>query len=260
MARAQMKSQLMSRLRLCFSVAEQTDRTDAEQQESRWFRCDDRSKSHCRHRKERQWPASSRDVAELPKKKGVILYYRPDGRSQSIVNQFILLKKSDPIVKPVFTKTASGKKELLESHFIDKLAELCQGHILRVATDRTTTASLIRLAIGPATDRAKPKDFGEMRQAIERWATDESPRATNYVQSVVEIFDTEHARCEAAVNTKDVDAMLALFPGKELLRPLAHYAGFSDTTRLLTSVTENLTPDEFAPLVEIRDAARAKLA
>jgi energy-coupling factor transporter ATP-binding protein EcfA2 len=154
----------------------------------------------------------------------------------------------------------SGKKELAENDFVERLAQQCEGHLLGVAKTRTKEASIIKLEIGPDAANKGSKDLASMRAAIESWANKELPRADNYTESVLKLFDAEYAKCKAAIDSRNIDARLALFPGKEILANLANYAGFGDSTRLLASVAENLSAKQFPHLIQVGESASANLS
>jgi hypothetical protein len=153
----------------------------------------------------------------------------------------------------------SGKTELTSDDFASRLAELCKEHLSSVAIERTALRSQIRLAIGPSSSGSRPKEWNAMKAAVTKWAEDEAPNAENYPAYVAKTLEEEYSNCKDALERGDVEKMLALFPGKELLEQLARYAGFNSPSRMLSAMTANLSPAAYPQLVEIREAVGKQL-
>jgi ABC-type lipoprotein export system ATPase subunit len=140
---------------------------------------------------------------------------------------------------------------------IDALAKACQTQLFNTAVRRTVARTEIRLSIGP-NPNSGPKDIDAGVSKVREWAESEMPRATNFADNAETAYRDEYRKCELAINNRDVDEMLRLFPGKELLKQLAPLAGFK-VEKLLVSATRNLTPSNYPPLVKVIEVIRSKL-
>ena len=134
---------------------------------------------------------------------------------------------------------------------LDQILEFCRGQEVKTALLRTIERSKIRLRIGPDKNTHWPKDEQSALNALDEWAAKEQPRADNLRTMVQENFKQEFARCKKSVSDKNVDEMLALFPGKPLAEKMARYAGFQTVGTLLKSAAANLVPEDYAPLKQI---------
>lgn len=90
------------------------------------------------------------------------------------------------------------------------------------------------------------------------WADAESARGTNLKTDALKNFNEEFDKCQKAINDKNVDDMLALFPGKEMLPALANFVGFSVDT-MLVSATTNIVAANYPHLVKIIKSVGDKL-
>jgi ABC-type cobalamin/Fe3+-siderophores transport system ATPase subunit len=142
---------------------------------------------------------------------------------------------------------------------IDRMVQLCLAKVPFVALQRAIARSEVRLAIGPAKGESWAKDDAAARASIQKWITQESPRASKFEAETMSIFEDELTKCSSAVANRDVDAMLALFPGKEMLHPLSNLAGFQSEDNYARAVYRGLEPGNYQPLVKVVEAVRQKL-
>lgn len=153
----------------------------------------------------------------------------------------------------------SGHQRTAED-FIDRMASICESRITPVALKRTIAKSEIRLAVGKEKGESWPKDRDAGKAILDKWISDEIVRANNFEANTQQAYAAEYELCQRAVAGRDVTAMLAIFPGKEMLPALAQLAGFTSKEVLLKSVADNLSPTSYNRLVEVREAVRAALA
>jgi ABC-type cobalamin/Fe3+-siderophores transport system ATPase subunit len=140
-----------------------------------------------------------------------------------------------------------------EDDIRSKLIEHCETMIYRVAMCRATARSEIRLSAGRNNSEPWPKERACAIDTLRQWADRESPRATNFREVLIKTFEEEFQNCRNALDTRDIDAILTYFPGKELVKRLATYIG-SHSDQLLVSVTRTMSPEKYPHLLELKQA------
>jgi hypothetical protein len=141
----------------------------------------------------------------------------------------------------------------------DEPIKQCTRLMISAALHRTFAKSKIILQVGKEDIGEWPKDKETAEASLQRWAVKESGRGRDLATTVLSNFTNELALCKKAVESSNVDEMLAIFPGKELLGPLSSLAGFRRPSMLLSSAIAGFKPSSFAPLLKIGEAARTKL-
>ena len=73
---------------------------------------------------------------------------------------------------------------------------------------------------------------------------------------LMKLIDEEEALCNEAISKRDVNLLLALFEGKQILNVLYKMAGAASPLGMLKAATKHINPGEFPHLQDFR----AKLA
>jgi hypothetical protein len=134
-----------------------------------------------------------------------------------------------------------------ESELIAILKQECETMLVRVSLQRMIAQS--KITVLPIMTAAPwPKDFDDAKDEIKKMAQCAWTRADGLKNNWENYFVAEHERCKTAIDKQDIDAMLALFPGKELLKRMARRAGFRDQESLVNCVVWNLTAKDYDPL------------
>jgi hypothetical protein len=115
----------------------------------------------------------------------------------------------------------------------------------------------IRLNVAPQAGTIRLLNEPKLRKLIEDEATIEEAKAQKYMgpAKVISIFDQELKRCQKAVDNKDINEVLKLAPGKELLELLAKYVGCADAAMVARAGIKHLDISRYPHL----DALRTKI-
>lgn len=138
--------------------------------------------------------------------------------------------------------------------FVDLLTKLAKQKLVRVALTRLFELSKTRLGIGKGKDDPWPDSKESAIGEVRRWAENEhSDRAGDYAGMAEAKFIAEYDRCKNAIDSRDVETILQVFPSKNVMvAPLARVAGFSGEDAYLNSVYTNLKPGEYPWLSKLR--------
>ncbi len=154
-----------------------------------------------------------------------------------------------------YSSTTRSREEI-----VDYLVTRCSGELLMAtALERAAKRSENQMRIGKPRGESWPKDLPSAKLALERWIQSESPRAASFEAAVINEFDVQYNLCKAAIDNRNIDQLLAFFPGKELLKSIVTYAGFQNQSHFMKVVTQFLQPKNYQTLVEIAKAVRDKL-
>jgi hypothetical protein len=158
----------------------------------------------------------------------------------------------------VDASTLSGKA-VSRDQVTEMLAHSCDRHLLRTALRRTIELSEIRLAVGKGEDEAWPKDFDAALEALRQWVKQELPRAGGLESKVEHDFRDEYAKARKAIEDRNVEEMLRIFPGKSLAQAMAKPLGFQSHALMLNALRANRRANSYQPLVEIRKKVEAMI-
>lgn len=134
---------------------------------------------------------------------------------------------------------------------IIKFAEQCAN---RTAFERTTRGAFFRfqLSSGP-NDWVSRVSLEEIRRRLKALVEGEVLRLGNMnAESVDKMFVDEYRRIEKLISGNDVEGLLAIVPGKELLWGLVHLVGLQDMTGFLNAVSHHMAPDNYPRLKNLR--------
>jgi len=94
---------------------------------------------------------------------------------------------------------------------------------------------------------------GRIRDAIQQAAARECVKVKEHIgeQITVQIFDKELARAKRALNNKNLDEMLRLAPGKELLTTLMWITGCKSHSEVARGAAKHLNPESYQHLKKL---------
>lgn len=147
-------------------------------------------------------------------------------------------------------RKCQGRDDRSEADFTDQLAIFCKQLILETARQRTVERIERRISAGRLKGNL-PNDRAKVLEELKDAAQQEYDTANSFVTNAEKFFDEECARCSKAVEEKDVEALLTLFPGKELLIKLAKYANY-DSEAFGNVVISAFYPNEFPHLLKLQ--------
>lgn len=136
------------------------------------------------------------------------------------------------------------------------IAGILEEQFLRVALARTTVRAMIRLNVSLQSNEIRgATSEAALRAVLEAAARSEAGKASEHVgaEATLRIFDEEVAACREAMRARDVEKMLSLVPGKEMLAKLAPRAGCKDSSALARGVYKHIDPTEVPPLARLRE-------
>lgn len=141
--------------------------------------------------------------------------------------------------------------------FEDLLLEYFNKMILRIAVKRMAARAQISLNVSPQAGTIKLLDETNLRKLIEKEAATEEAKAKKYMGpvKVISIFSQELTRCQKAVADKDVNEVLTLAPGKELLELLAKHVGCANAAMVARAAIKHIDISRYSHL----DALRTKI-
>jgi hypothetical protein len=118
------------------------------------------------------------------------------------------------------------------------------------AATQTMSISLKRKAVATATTAA------EMVELIRKECERVLARAQSFAgaDAVANIFDLEHRRVQKAIAGSNIEELLRLCPGKELLASLAHEIGCEDASAVARAARVHLKATDFEPTRKLRKA------
>lgn len=154
--------------------------------------------------------------------------------------------------------TAIGSLEAVasEDEIADKILEMANGSLLYVIAQRVSRRLAIPLR--PSLLRSEAKsltDKAEMLSRIQARCVEEKNKATSKFdeKEVETVFEAELNRCQALVDSKDVDGMLLVFEGKEMLGQLHKFAACPNPEAVARAAGHLLNMNDYPHLVRLRD-------
>ena len=167
---------------------------------------------------------------------------------------------------PLIEKLAAeiGTVEVLpsQSTIAERILLFFGDQILQIAMKRMIYRAQIKLNVALNNAQFKKvKDISYLRQLIGHAADQEAAKANDMIgsSSAIRIFDEELEHCQNVLEKRNLDEILRLCPGKELLWQLVQLAGCKDSAALARAVYKHLDPLDFAPLVKLREHIYSKI-
>jgi ABC-type lipoprotein export system ATPase subunit len=136
-------------------------------------------------------------------------------------------------------------------------------NIVSIALNRMAYRAQIRLNVSLQRSTFKGiTDEAAIRELIKKEADLEAEKAYRYIgaEATLKIFDEELQRCQQALSDKDIDRVLQLAEGKELLARLARRAGCKDTAALARAAYKHLDVNNFEKLRSLMRRVQNTLA
>jgi len=149
-----------------------------------------------------------------------------------------------------------------ESIIVDKIVEYYNANLFRIVVSRMADRAYIRLNVSLEAAKFKSMtDAVALRALIGAEADQEAAKASASIGSgsATTIFDEELASCQEAVAQRDVEKLLRLCPGKELLYRLAPMAGCKDPASFARAVYKHLSPDSITAHAALKSELLSKL-
>lgn len=142
---------------------------------------------------------------------------------------------------------------------LDALVERAKQRLPYVIAQRTFARAHINLKVSLAkSNLATIKSVSELRPLIQEAGMHEADKAHVAFEAggLMKLIDEEEALCNEAISKRDVNLLLALFEGKQILNVLYKMAGAASPLGMLKAATKHINPGEFPHLQDFR----AKLA
>jgi ABC-type branched-subunit amino acid transport system ATPase component len=133
--------------------------------------------------------------------------------------------------------------------------------IIRVAVNRMAERTQIRLGVSLKYSSFKDLSEEELIQLIAEVADQEAKKADVHIGGTVavKVFNEELQQCQKALQEKNIEDILRLAPGKELLPHLAPITGCKDSSALARAVYKHFTVESFEHLKTLRNKLKPLL-
>lgn len=139
---------------------------------------------------------------------------------------------------------------------IDHLCKYCESQLVRTCLQRAQPKYRFTIDIpleGQAIDGVKndPELARQaLKQVMEIEATKLDPK--DIAKQVDELFVAEYASAKKAIDRKNIDEMLRIFPAKEMANRLAHLVGCRDRHNLSAAIRNRFSPERFPQTESLR--------
>jgi hypothetical protein len=149
-----------------------------------------------------------------------------------------------------------GKEEIQQ-----KIVNYFRKAIFRIAVNRMSERTQIRLGVSLKYTLFKDLPELELRQLIASEAEREAQKASVHIGSTVAVgvFDEELQWCRKALQEENIENILRLTPGKELLAQLAPIAGCKDSSAFARAAYKHLTIESFDHLKTLKNKLESLL-
>jgi energy-coupling factor transporter ATP-binding protein EcfA2 len=138
----------------------------------------------------------------------------------------------------------------------DKIISLCSPKILSVAAKRMEYNATVRLSVSvERKDWTGVSDLGKLKKLVGEKAHEESEKVASFMSKdiVIASLEKEYEECENALQERDIEKILQLFPGKELLNSLAPLAHVKNSITFLNAAINHLVIERHPNLKHLRE-------
>ncbi|MEM8780824.1 MAG: AAA family ATPase [Cyanobacteria bacterium P01_G01_bin.49] len=143
-----------------------------------------------------------------------------------------------------------SKEELIE-----KIKSLTQETMISICAARMTRICSVRRQVSIGKDQIKNIDsVAQLIKTAKQYAENEQENPPQEISpaTVASVIREESNRCKKAINENNLDEMLCLTKGKDILEEFACLFGFQDGYTVLEYVTQNLDPQDFEHIRRLR--------
>jgi len=159
------------------------------------------------------------------------------------------------ILKTLAEQTKILEDDITEANVEEWILEFARNALLRVAAQRTFYLATVSLNVSlPKQTLAGVKDKTQLLPILRRECEREASKAHEKLSAdqIEKSFNFEHDRAFSAVTAKNLELILRIFPGKELLEILSKKLGFKNSRQLLVAATKHLDPSVFPEFSSLR--------
>jgi energy-coupling factor transporter ATP-binding protein EcfA2 len=138
----------------------------------------------------------------------------------------------------------------------EKIISFCQAKILSVAAKRMEYKATARLSVSVERKVLKEvSNLEELKKLVEEKAHEESEKVASLMSEdiVIESLEKEYKECKSALEERNIEKILQLFPGKDLLNNLAHLANVKDSINFLNAAIKHLDIESHPNLKHLRE-------
>jgi ABC-type cobalamin/Fe3+-siderophores transport system ATPase subunit len=149
-----------------------------------------------------------------------------------------------------------------EEDIEEKILEYAASEKVAVAAKRVSESTRLSLSVSVANEDLDEADSTEeVADMLSEAAEDNLEAAENRLGSdqTKDTFEQELHRLDEAIENRNVEEILKLCPGKELLKRLAHFAGCSSKDHIMRAAEEHLDPSDYPNLRGLRNELRTAL-
>ena len=150
-----------------------------------------------------------------------------------------------------------------EGQIRDRILTWATPHAVPVAVQRASQRASIRLGVSvPRKASNAFTNLADAKALFQKVAREEHAKAEAEIGELAAaaILEEEYARTKAVVDSGDVSAILALFPGKELLAVLAPLVGCANAHQVARAASRHLQVSDHKHLLDLRTKLNVKLA
>jgi hypothetical protein len=162
---------------------------------------------------------------------------------------------------PTLLATLAGQLKLVspipeKMELEQMIIKFAEANLLRVAATRTFANTEKQLGVSiPRKALAAAQDEQALLTLLKQAAQSEVQRAQRLMSDseIERLFRQQLAECRAAIVKKDIQRILVIFPGKELLSELARAIGCGTSSQLALAVKNHLIPRQYSDIARLLD-------
>ena len=150
-----------------------------------------------------------------------------------------------------------------EEDIEEKILEYVESKKVAVAAKRVSERTRLSLSVSVSNEDLDEADSTEeVADMLVEAAEDNLEAAENRLgmDQTKNAFEQELQRLDEAIESRNVEEILKLCPGKELLKRLAHFAGCNSYNHIMRATEEHLDPTDYPKLRALRDELHTALA
>jgi hypothetical protein len=143
-----------------------------------------------------------------------------------------------------------------ESDIEKIILQYFEDHLYQIAAQRVINRATIRLAVSVEKKIIKDiSDEEKLRVILTKQAKQEEGKASSNIGELKmqELINEELLTCRSALESKSIEHILALVPGKELLNKLFPIAGVNSPSKLFRAATKHVTIEDIPALLNLRN-------